>query len=344
MAVWKKIWSIAWRAVLFMLAVSIVVIAVILGNLYKKHARRYCIEKELSCDVILKNYYNRQEMDIYNTRTRTSTVKDVEWISEASENDSLAVYCKRNRRGYFNINTGEEVIPWQYEKAWVFSEGLAAVVRDGKIGFINSRNEEIIPFEYCFTEQDGTTIDYLFRNGLCPMTNSAGDCGLIDKSGKWVLEAKYDRICSLHENRYRVVKDGEKYGLLDENLQFIFPIEYDNIEYASDGKGVFLTKNGYKWQADYDGTVLRPFVCDGTYYLSYMSGFDTKGSEVYVMSPCCVYYVSGLCGVMRKDNGKILIPAIYEQINMLSPTLFEARLEDEEEWIFLDMEGNIVKP
>lgn len=340
---WKKIWGIAWRVVLFMFAVSIVAIAVIMGNLYKKHVREYYVEKELSCDVVLKNYYNRQEMDVYNIRRKTSTVKDVEWVSGVAENDSLAVFCKRNRRGYFNVNTGEEVISGQYEKAWVFSEGLAAVVRDGRIGFINSSNEVILPFDYCLPYCSGTEIDYLFRNGLCPMTDSTGACGLIDKSGKWVLEPQYDRICPLHENRYRVVKDGRKYGLLDENLQFIFPIEYDDIEYASDGNGVFLTKNGYKWQADYDGTVLLPFVCDGTYFLSYLSGFDSEGSEIYVMSPYCVYYVSGLCGIMRKDNGKILIPARYEQINMLSPALFEARLENEDEWIFLDLEGNIVK-
>lgn len=46
--------------------------------------------------------------------------------------------------------TFEEVIAPQYEDAQTFSENLAAVKKDGKWGYINDRNEVVIPFQYAY--------------------------------------------------------------------------------------------------------------------------------------------------------------------------------------------------
>ena len=64
-----------------------------------------------------------------------------EWILFTAHHpdydDSLTVFCKDNKRGFLNCYTGEIVIEPQYEAAWVFSDGLAAVKKDGsKIKFI----------------------------------------------------------------------------------------------------------------------------------------------------------------------------------------------------------------
>lgn len=51
---------------------------------------------------------------------------------------------------------GNEIPQCQYEYAFDFSEGLAAVMKDGKYGFINTNGEVVIPFNYedadCFSE------------------------------------------------------------------------------------------------------------------------------------------------------------------------------------------------
>lgn len=341
-AILKKIWGITWRSLLFISAIILIIFAIFLWRNYIRYRGMYHIEEKLSGNVELRYKYASRDYNVYNNQTGRYTVKGVKWVSDAAHGDSIAVFCRNGKRGYFNVNTGEVVIPEQYDKAWVFSEGMAAVYKNGKIGFINMQNQQVLPFNYEYSYRNGMPIDYLYKGGLCTMTDSSGACGLIDKSGKWVMEAKYDCIWTLHEDKYRIVKDGDKYGMLDEKLEFIFPIEYDYIAYAND-KGVFLCRDGYKWQADYDGTVIQPFVCDGTYNVSYQKGYDTEGGEVYEMSSYCIYTVYGMCGVMRKDNGKIIIPAIYEQINMLSPTLFEAQLKDEDEWVFLDLNGKTIK-
>ncbi|MBK9382312.1 MAG: WG repeat-containing protein [Chitinophagaceae bacterium] len=40
------------------------------------------------------------------------------------------------------------VVPFIFEESKDFSEGYAAVKKDGKWGFINTRNDMVIPFYY----------------------------------------------------------------------------------------------------------------------------------------------------------------------------------------------------
>ena len=47
---------------------------------------------------------------MYNTRTEEYTTEKINWLSEAPENDSLAVYALPGKHGYINENTGRIVI------------------------------------------------------------------------------------------------------------------------------------------------------------------------------------------------------------------------------------------
>lgn len=130
-------------------------------------------------------------------------------ISTVSENDSLAVYEYFDKRGYINVNNNEVVISARkndYEKAWLFSEGLAAVMKDGKIGFINAANEVVIPFEFHCSSRYSC---YKFENGHCVISNKDGKMGVIDTSGRWVLEPVFDEIQSPCEFSFTFTKECE---------------------------------------------------------------------------------------------------------------------------------------
>ena len=43
---------------------------------------------------------------------------------------------------------GDIVIPIKYDSVEEFREGLAAIKRNGKYGFINEKGEIVIPIEY----------------------------------------------------------------------------------------------------------------------------------------------------------------------------------------------------
>lgn len=347
-----QIWKVCWQLMLCLAAVSAITVSVLLFITYQDHIDSYYIDKELSEAVCSHRYYNRNESRIYNRDTQCYTLKGIQWVAKATEKDSLTVFCRDGERGYFNVNTGEPVITEQYRRAWVFSEGLAAVMQNGKIGFINSRNEIVLPFKYDYAYRDGMPTDYVFHDGYCTMTNANGECGLIDETGEWVINAQYDHIGPSHDGKYRIVKDGDHYGLLNEKLEFIFPVEYDRIEY-SDEKGLFLSKGGYKWQADYDGTILKPFVYDSAKPVNFASGYEDKDSygdedqvselKFTLTNQYMTYTIDGKCGIVRKDNGKVIIPALFRQINMVSPTLFEVREEEDGKWMLIDIHGKIIE-
>lgn len=71
-------------------------------------------------------------------------------------NEELAAVCKNEKWGYVNTK-GELIIPCIYEYANDFSEGLACVSKDGKEGFINKNGEIVIPlkFENCGVFSEG---------------------------------------------------------------------------------------------------------------------------------------------------------------------------------------------
>ncbi len=71
------------------------------------------------------------------------------------------------------------IIPFQYDDTQYFSEGLAAVAKNEKFGYIDSSRKLIIPFQY---------VDALpFYNGLA-MVSKNKKTFYIDKKGNIVKD------------------------------------------------------------------------------------------------------------------------------------------------------------
>ena len=299
-------------------------------------------DRRVSDNVTLRSFSDNK-WRVYNTNTEEYTTEKINWLSEAPENDSLAVYALPNKRGYINVNTGRIVIDAEtndYRKAWVFSDGLAAVMKDDKIGFINANNEVVIPFQFDYTDKCRMwDFGYIFHNGYCAMTNADGDLGLIDMSGNWVVEPAYDEIWTPHESGYRIIVDNSKHGVLDSKGNVIYPAEYGYVDVLSDG--FILTKGGKKWQVDFDGNIVQPFMFDNTYYLNYPNGYDSYGDLTYEFADFVKYEVMNSYGIMNRITGEPITPAIYSDINMLSKDLFEVQEYDSYDWYLLDTNGNV---
>jgi hypothetical protein len=240
------------------------------------------------------------------------------------------------------------IIAPEYDHAWLFSEGLAAVVKDNKVGFINKDNELVIPykFDYGYRKFD---VDFVFEGGLSIMTDNKGACGLIDKSGNWVVEPKYDEIYSGWRNRYRVVVENGKRGLLVDSV-FVLPLEYDYIEYAENG--VIVVKDGWMKHLDFEGNVLHDFLTDyGFCVLKYTKEIEyykgDYGMESYyveVLSDYATFTVSGTGGrgVIRLSDNKVIIPALYGSISMVTKDRFEVHDPLSSSYLLFDLEGNII--
>ena len=318
-------------------------VALVAYALYEDEYGRDYWDRKLSDNITLHSFSDNK-WRVYDKQTGEYTTDKINWLSEVPENDSLAVYALPNKRGYINVNTGRIIIDAEannYRKAWVFSEGLAAVMKDGKIGFINDQNDVVIPFQFDYTDKCRMyDFGYVFHNGYCAMTDADGNLGLIDKNGNWVVEPEYDEIWAPHKSGYRViVKDG-KHGVLDSTGTIVYPAEYGYISIIPDG--FVLTKGGKQWQVDFEGNIVQPFMFDNTYYLNYPIGYNECGEIQYAFAEFVKYEVMNSYGIMNRITGEPITPAIYSDINMLSKDLFEVQEYDSYDWYLLDTKGNVV--
>lgn len=152
--------------------------------------------------------------------------------SESKDEDILLVIDEEDhKRKYIDRTSGTPMmIAGEYDHAWRFSEGKAAVCVNGKLGFIDKHGKYIIEplFAYSSNPKYGLDqynrqlehfVDFTFNEGLCPMVGSNNKYGLIDESGIWRLEPKYESIKYLDQFKIWLVMDTHK---IDENLIVLY--------------------------------------------------------------------------------------------------------------------------
>ena len=340
---WRRSKCLRYSVVVFSILIPLGFVAHVATKYYEyKYGRDY-LDRRLSDKIILHSFADG-ECRVFDCIKDEYTTDKINWVSDVPVNDSMAVYAKSGKRGYINVNTGSITIDADangYHKAWVFSDGLAAVMKDGKIGFINAANEVVIPFLFDYTDKCRMwDFGYAFHNGYCAMPDANGDLGLIDKSGNWVVESAYDEIWAPNKNGYRIVIKDHKYGILDSIGTVVYPAEYVYATILKDG--FVLTKGGKQWQVDFEGNTVQPFMFDGTYYLKYPNGYDSCGDLTYEFADFVKYEVMNSYGIMNRITGEPITPAIYSDINMLSKNLFEVQEYDSYDWYLLDTKGNVV--
>lgn len=225
--------------------------------------------------------------------------------------------------GYLNAQ-GKEAIPAQYEGAYMFSEGLAAVKKDGKYGFINTSGQVVIPFQFLEASE--------FRNGMCRVSRE-GELCVINKQGQVVkstglpytgnsvmtkttlfpflkktillLDGKgnrvkllpYDDVASFSEG-LAAVKSGIKWGYMDAEGKVVVPLQWEAVNSFSEGvAAVQVNSSTMPHIIDKSGQKLFdiPF---GTKYIGPFSEGLAKVAQ------------NNLGGYMDK-TGKMVIPAKY---------------------------------
>lgn len=169
---------------------------------------------------------------------------------------SVIIDAKDSKRKFLDFSEyTPKLIRGSYEHAWRFSEGMAAVSVNNKIGFINENGSFVIqpqyPYPQCdywitYSGYDGNQIridkynniqmDFIYEQGQCRMSGSANKFGIIDKQGNWIIQPIYDKIGELLCG-HRLVKIGDKYGLIDIKGNVVIPVIYNFKDISCKGKG-----------------------------------------------------------------------------------------------------------
>lgn len=248
---------------------------------------------------------------IKNTQTGEVTAEKIkfDWTS-SSPNDSLGVFCTDKKRGYYNSYTGKIVIPAQYRRAWVFSEGLAAVQKNGMIGFINRKGDVVIPFRYPY--HGNPLSSFVFDNGHCIVADTTGKCGVINKKGEWIIQPKYDNIDAYEEY-------------------------------------VIASSAGVRKQLTYEEKTINSFVVDNIKALTFMEKerYENKDGEIVyldieVKTGLFSYSVGGRCGLMDANCRRLTDP-LYSRIIAVDKNMYRALLLDSYSEVILNGKGEVMK-
>lgn len=278
--------------------------------------------------------------------------------------------------GYLN-SKGSLVILDEYDGARDFSEGLAAVNRNGKWGYINKVGDIIIPFQYrsagAFScglakVQDFDYKEYYIDHyGTRPFQvngeelSSFSDCRarifkypyyfFIDNKGKIIGDTTFIGAGNF-KNGYGIVQSKEGWNVIDSLGNLVLVKSFDKCEYPSNGMVRVKVGSNTKYINLSDQSESEE-VKEGTDYHGGVaairkSGYiliDKPGHQLskaydqlqYLGKSRWVYYQNKKCGLLSSD-GREVTKAIYDIIYRFNDTV--TAYSKANLWGVIDTSGN----
>ncbi|HEX3231032.1 MAG TPA: WG repeat-containing protein, partial [Pyrinomonadaceae bacterium] len=127
----------------------------------------------------------------------------------------FVIWDERGKFGYMD-ETGRVVIKPQFDRAFPFTEGLAAVSIGNKAGFIDTSGKVVVPLQY-FTA-------YPFSDGVAAVSiiegtgnNRRHPCGYVDHAHHFIIQLQKKFSCTEFQEGFAVVEEydsslGESYA------------------------------------------------------------------------------------------------------------------------------------
>lgn len=130
--------------------------------------------------------------------------------------DGMAAVERDGKWGFIN-DAGQEIIPCIYDEVWRFSHGIARVQFNGKWGFINKEGKEVIP---CIFDNTG----FMDEVGVATVELN-GKYGYYNKEGQEVVPCIYDSASDFCEGLALVMKN-DLFGYIDSTGKEVIPCKY----------------------------------------------------------------------------------------------------------------------
>jgi hypothetical protein len=147
------------------------------------------------------------------------SMPDAEEVSYFSE--GLAAFGRKNPEGKMQYGyvdkTGNVAIEPVYRAIFHFSNGVAPVILNEKMGYINRKGEMEI------AEQFAVALPFSV-SGYARVMSSENHWGVIDRKGAYVLNPKYEGI--VIDGADFLVQENGKFGLMDKSGKFIVPPDF----------------------------------------------------------------------------------------------------------------------
>lgn len=281
------------------------------------------------------NGYNKGKSYIYNSRTKKKVIKGIDWIAVPKDGDSLIIVAKDGKRGFVNRYTAEIAIPFKYDAAWSFTDGVAGVCEGDSVYFIDHTGNPIHGRK--FARRRGYN-RYVYHGSYAAIPLN-GKFGLLDRNGNWVLQPQHDDIYIGARNMW-YVRDNDKCGVIGTNGQIAIPVEYENALIHPDNGITVVKADHSKSRYDYDGTLLDEFVFDDVYNLAYFTNeFDEGIDQKQPVDDNMLKYSAGnYYGLMTKNGVPVTAP-LYINIEVVTPGVYKCQIPETSECIMINAKG-----
>ena len=214
--------------------------------------------------------------------------------------------------GFINEDD-EEIVSCKYEYADDFYDGMAKVKSEEGWGFVNEDGEEIISCKYEYADA--------FSDGLARVKSEEG-CGFINKDGEEIIPCKYEEVYGFSDG-LAGVKSEEGWGFINKDGEEIIPCKYEDAKNFWDGLAIVKSEEGWGF-INKDGEGITP----------------CKYEEVDVFSGGLARVKSKEgWGFVNKDVEEI-IPCKYEDAKSFWNGTADVKLNGE--WITIDTTGKQV--
>lgn len=244
-------------------------------NIYKLYTREYTAEKIAEFRLDYPNYPFMDELMV-----------DFELAAKKF------YPIKRDNKYGFIDKEGSEMLPFEFDWADFFSEGIAIVEKDDFVGAINKQGTVIIPFEYSEIER--------FNNGIA-VVSKQGKFGLINKLNQLILPLEYDEI-GIFNDGLALISKNNYFGYIGKNGVIEIPLIYQSAGAFQNGYA-YAEMNGKKGIINLKGEAVIDFIAD------WIEPFNVEGlARARVGSKYGVF----------ANNGSMIVDFQFENISEFS--------------------------
>ncbi len=193
---------------------------------------------------------------------------------------------------------------------------LYKVIKNKKYGVVSLDGDLILPVKY--SELSVDTACY-FKTKKEKDSKSE----LYSWNGELVIPAVYDYIIP-NFGKYLVVRDNEKFGLIDYQNNIILPIEFHSYYHHPATDSEYILKNNQKLMLITDEKITQ---------LPYESAYFNRNGTLWV-------FLNKKKGVYSIEKEKCIIPAKYNDVLYLNENLLIAQLNNK--YSVYDKDGNVI--
>lgn len=129
---------------------------------------------------------------------------------------------------------GPVVLAPQFDAVWAFEDGVATVLKDDKLGLIDTGGRALMP---CLLDEV-----WSYAQGLV-MARVGEQIGFVDKQGAWAIPPRFESAGDFSPGGLAPAYEAGQWGLIDQHGAWRVPPQWDDINWE-DALHAYVTQRG----------------------------------------------------------------------------------------------------